>query len=68
MTPAEETAIQSTIEYITHKSINDGIMVAVEMIRHAATHQSKVDLNKLADAIENTVIKDQCNPPSFLQP
>ena len=67
MTPAEESAIQSAIEYVTHASMNDGIMIAVQMIRHAAKNHPKIDLNKLADAIQNTVAKDPSNPPSFLQ-
>lgn len=67
MTPAEESAIQSVIEYVTHKSMNDGIMIAVQMIRHAAKDHPKVGLNQLADAIESTVVKDPSNPPSFLQ-
>ena len=66
MTPAEESAIQSAIEYVTHASMKDGIMAAVEMIRIAAVAHPNMTMQQLADAIESTATKDKPIPPSFL--
>jgi hypothetical protein len=67
MTTAEEAAVDAALEYVTHKSINDGIMAAVQMIRIAANARPSMTMQQLADAIESTVTKDQPTPPSFLQ-
>lgn len=67
MTPAEEAAVEAALECVTHKSIGEGIMAAVQMIRIAANARPDMTMQQLADAIESTVTKDQPTPPSFLQ-
>lgn len=67
MTPAEEAAVEAALEYVTHQSINDGIMAAVQMIRVAANVRPGMTMQQLTDAIESAVTKDQPTPPSFLQ-
>lgn len=65
MTPAEEMVFKATLQYEVHKSMNDGIMAAVQMIRIAAVAHPDMTMQQLADAIESTATKDQPIPPSF---
>jgi len=57
MTPAEEATVKALIKQTTCDAIDDGLRLAVTMIRMASGRHPEMTLEQVADAIEAIVGK-----------
>jgi len=57
VTPAEEAVVKALIKQTTCDAIDDGLQLAVTMIRMAAGRHPEMTLEQVADAIEAIVGK-----------
>ena len=57
MTPVEEAAMKAVVTHVARESMDEGVLVAVEMIRMAAVARPDMPLTELADHIQSTVTK-----------
>ena len=67
MDSVEKAAVEEAINTVTRRSMDNGMLAAVEMIRAAAFLRPDMTMNQLADAIEATVKSNQATRPFSLQ-
>lgn len=55
MTPIEEEAVRLVVQTVTREAMDDGLRLAVDMIRIAAMAKPSWTFHELAEAIESTI-------------